>query len=326
MQSITEFSHLSQMHWPVQDMDMWTDKLQKVCGQFNPVRKDSNQVRGGVQVHEAGGLALAQVANDVDFVRREWADIRIDSGDHLLLFIQLEGACGIEQHGREAIITAGDCILIDSSCPSRFHFGGKFSNHLSVQLPRPMVFCDQETKVETSRPLSAQDPMASILHGLVAKLLSTKVSDYRAPQLCDLLLSTTRHAFSGTSHALENPISKGAETRLEMVQILIDQHLTEEYLSPKWLAAQMGISLRTLQTDFSTLDKTATELIRIGRLQRVHNQLQQMKNSGAMPTIAELAYAAGFNDISYFNRSFRKFFGCSPKDVLHQRHGSLGVD
>ncbi|PCH98159.1 MAG: AraC family transcriptional regulator [Rhodobacteraceae bacterium] len=325
MQSITEFAHLSQIHWPVQDMEVWTDKLQTICGQFNPVRKDSNQVRGGVQVHEAGGLALTQVANDVDFVRREWADIRIDSSDHLLLFIQLEGECGIEQHGQDSIITAGDCILTDSSCPSTFHYGGKFSNHLSIQLPRPMVFCDRKTKVEISHRLSAQDPMASILHGLVARLLSTKVSDYRAPQLCDLLLSTTRHAFSG-AQALENPISKGAETRLEMVQILIDQHLTEEYLSPKWLAAQMGVSLRTLQADFSTLDTTATELIRIGRLRLVHNQLQQMNNRGPMLTIAEVAYAAGFNDISYFNRSFRKFFGCSPKDVLHQAHGSLRVD
>ena len=29
-----------------------------------------------------------------------------------------------------------------------------------------------------------------------------------------------------------------------------------------------------------------------------------------------VAYSVGFNDISYFNRSFRKLFDCSPKDVV----------
>ena len=33
-------------------------------------------------------------------------------------------------------------------------------------------------------------------------------------------------------------------------------------------------------------------------------------------TIAEVAYSAGFNDISYFNRSFKELFDCAPTDLL----------
>jgi AraC-like DNA-binding protein len=31
--------------------------------------------------------------------------------------------------------------------------------------------------------------------------------------------------------------------------------------------------------------------------------------------IAEVAYEVGFNDLSYFNRSFRRRFGLSPREV-----------
>jgi AraC family transcriptional regulator, positive regulator of tynA and feaB len=31
-------------------------------------------------------------------------------------------------------------------------------------------------------------------------------------------------------------------------------------------------------------------------------------------TIAEIAFAAGFNDISYFNRLFKRCHGLSPRD------------
>ena len=32
-------------------------------------------------------------------------------------------------------------------------------------------------------------------------------------------------------------------------------------------------------------------------------------------TIAQLAYSNGFNDISYFNRAFRRRFGVTPSDL-----------
>jgi AraC-like DNA-binding protein len=32
-------------------------------------------------------------------------------------------------------------------------------------------------------------------------------------------------------------------------------------------------------------------------------------------SIAEIAYAAGFGDLSTFNHAFRRHFGCTPSDV-----------
>ncbi|WP_246621818.1 MULTISPECIES: helix-turn-helix domain-containing protein [Rhizobium] len=316
MQQMVEFGALIPKQWPVTPVDDWTDQLKSICGSFNSRRVECKVVTGSATIMDAGGLELAQVANDLDIIHRDFIDIKRDYGENLFLLLQLEGTCGIEQRGRQSIIAPGDCILVDSSAPSIFHFGGHFSNHLSVHLPRQLIVAGKAAQVEISRRLEAEDPMSAMLRALVAKLIRTDAQDKRAQNLRELLFSATRQAFAMDEDPDQSFPVDSPGGRLEIVQILIDRHLTDEHLTPQWLADKVGISLRTLQDDFSALGTTATSLIRLRRLHLVHEQLLQMKNGPSAPTIAEVAYSAGFNDISYFNRCFRKAFDCSPKDIL----------
>lgn len=316
---LIELNDMIPARWDTRCFDEWSSDLKAICGNFEPLRHEkSNRVTGTARVIDAGGLEIAQVANDLHAVNRDQQAIKRDYGENLFLLLQLEGICGIEQYGRQSIINPGDCILVDSSSPSIFHFGGRFSNHLSVHLPRQLLFADKAAAIALSRRLGADDPMTSMLRALVAKLLKTADNDRRAPQLRQLLFSATRQAFA-LDEEFDAPVaSESSGARLEIVQILIDRHLTEDHLSPQWLADRVGISLRTLQDDFSTIGTTATSLIRTRRLHLAREQLLQMKDQGDGATIAEVAYSSGFNDISYFNRCFRKAFSCSPKDILGQ--------
>lgn len=318
MQHMVEFGAMIPDCWPVHEIGEWTDRLKSICGNFNPRDAGRRTVTGNAVVSNAGGLELAQVANDVDVIRRDIGDIRHDHGENLFLLLQIEGTCGIEQHERQAIVAPGDCILVDSASPSIFHFGGHFSNHLSVHLPRQLLLADRSRRVEVARRIDAADPMSTMLRALVAKMIRTDANDKSAPHLRELLFSATRQAFAIDDEQNERLPTESAGERLQVVQILIDRHLTDESLTPQWLANKIGISLRTLQEDFSALGTTATSMIRMRRLRLVREQLIQMKNRPSAPTIAEIAYSAGFNDISYFNRCFRKLFDCSPKDMLHQ--------
>ncbi|MGO7623945.1 hypothetical protein ACC687_37875, partial [Rhizobium ruizarguesonis] len=47
------------------------------------------------------------------------------------------------------------------------------------------------------------------------------------------------------------------------------------------------------------------------RLRLVREKIAQIKDQRSPRTIAEVAYSAGFNDISYFNRSFKDLFDCA---------------
>lgn len=300
--------------------DDWTSQLQTVCGNYHPhAHENAAMVNGYVELLQAGGIELAHIANNIGDVSREANDIKRDYGENLFLLIQLEGTCGIEQIGRQSIIEPGDCILIDSSRPSVFHFGGTYSNHLSVHMPRQLLFSKNTQSLEVSRRVDAQDPMATMLSALVAKLAATDVADKRAPHLRQLLFDTTRQAFATDEEIEVMPSLGSTDGRLEIVQILIDRHLTDEHLTPRWLAKKLGVSMRTLQEDFSGYGTTPTSLIRLRRLHLAKEQLMQHKGQAGRVNIAELAMLAGFNDISYFNRCFRDLFHCTPRDLLNEQ-------
>lgn len=297
--------------------DDWSGQLQSACGNYHPYASEPGApVKGYVDLVHFGGVEMAHIANNVGEVRREVDDIRNDYGENLFLLVQLQGTCGIEQLGNQAVIGPGDCVLVDSTRPSVFHFGGAYSNHLSVHLPRQMVFAKNTRALAMSRRVGAEDPMAVMLGALVAKLVSTDEASSRAPHLRQLLFETTRQAFATDDELDQMPRTDSAGARLEIVQLLIDRHLTEEDLTPRWLASKIGVSLRTLQEDFNELGTTATSVIRLRRLHLAREQLVLHRHDGDKLNIAEIAYSAGFNDISYFNRCFRQVFDCTPKDIL----------
>ena len=103
-----------------------------------------------------------------------------------------------------------------------------------------------------------------------------------------------------------------------MVDVLIDRHLTESDLGVRWLAERIGVSIRTLQEDFQGLGVTCTTVIRDKRLRLARERIKHLRHDRSGKTIAEVALSAGFNDISYFNRSFKEMFACAPSDLLKQ--------
>ena len=312
---LRKFGELSTTGYGLHLVDEWSSRLRAVCGNFRPNPCDgASKIMGVVNPLVAGGMEFVQVANDLATVTRDHNDIRKDYGEHLFLLLQIEGECGIEQHGRQTTIAPGDCVLVDSSSPSTFYFGGRFSNHVSVHLPRQIFFSDKSTRVELARRVDADDPMSSILRGLVAKLMKTTLLDGRTTELRQLLFNATRQAFSSDNDDL--PLRGDcASHRIEIVQILIDRHLTEPRLTSQWLADRVGVSLRTLQEDFNALGTTVNSLIRTRRLHYARDQLTSIRHNSTT-TIAEVAYNSGFNDISYFNRCFKKMFDCSPRSVI----------
>ena len=306
-------------HRQAMAFDDWTSRLQSICGRYQPKRHDQRStVTGYVGIMAAGGIDVAHIANNLGEVRREAQDIRRDFGENLFLLIQLEGTCGIEQKDRRDVITPGDCVLIDATRPSVFHFGGNYSNHISVHLPRQLLFTKSTQSLEVSRRLAAEDPMSVMLGSLVAKLVEVEPQDKRTPHLQQLLFDATRQAFATQDEIDVLPRSETAGERIEIVQVLIDRHLTEENLSPRWLAEKLGVSLRTLQDDFNEFGTTPTSMIRLRRLHLAKDQLLRHKGQSGKLNIAELAYSSGFNDISYFNRCFREVFHCTPKDMLSE--------
>jgi AraC-like DNA-binding protein len=73
------------------------------------------------------------------------------------------------------------------------------------------------------------------------------------------------------------------------------------------------LSTRYIRMLFESEGTSITEFVREERLTRA--RLLLLSPRFAERRIAEIAYAVGFNDLSYFNRAFRRRFGRSPSEV-----------
>ncbi|CAN0543566.1 unnamed protein product, partial [Laminaria digitata] len=97
---------------------------------------------------------------------------------------------------------------------------------------------------------------------------------------------------------------------LLQVQDLVEQHIDNPNFGTDWLADEIGLSPRQFRRRIKALTRlSATGFIRTLRLQRAAQLLTQEAG-----TIAEIAYAVGFNDPKYFSRLFRQVYGVSPSE------------
>jgi len=81
-------------------------------------------------------------------------------------------------------------------------------------------------------------------------------------------------------------------------------------LSPSLVAERFCISVRTLHLRFEKLGQTFGSWLLETRLEACAKGLSDPHQHSC--SISEIAYNCGFNDLSYFNKTFRDRYGMSP--------------
>ncbi|MGH1365437.1 MAG: response regulator [Calditrichia bacterium] len=105
------------------------------------------------------------------------------------------------------------------------------------------------------------------------------------------------------------------ETFLRRLVDIVEVNITSENFGPDVLVESLNMSKRQMQRKIRAITgQTPTDFIRSQRLQRARMLLE--KRSG---TVSEIAYEVGFNNLSYFARSFRKEFGIAPSELLSRK-------
>ncbi|MFG2953676.1 helix-turn-helix domain-containing protein [Streptomyces sp. NPDC048291] len=90
---------------------------------------------------------------------------------------------------------------------------------------------------------------------------------------------------------------------------LADARLTDAGLSPTAIAAQLHVSVRTLQRAFASLDESFSAYIRRRRLEEAAEALTA---SGSRLSVSEAAALWHFTDSSHFIRAFKKQYHATP--------------
>ncbi len=97
---------------------------------------------------------------------------------------------------------------------------------------------------------------------------------------------------------------------IEKLQTVLNKELSNADFSSEDFATTVGMSRMQLHRKLKTLlGVTATEFLRNERLKAA---TELLKNGTG--NISEVAYAVGFNDVSYFSKCFKEMFGRTPSE------------
>jgi AraC-like DNA-binding protein len=107
--------------------------------------------------------------------------------------------------------------------------------------------------------------------------------------------------------------------RLRAVKEDIVRNLEHDEVSVDAIAARHRVSPRYLRKLFESEGATFSEYVLDQRLVLAHRLLSDPRR--ASDKIASVALAAGFGDVSYFYRAFRRRYDLLPTDVRAQAQG-----
>jgi AraC-like DNA-binding protein len=271
--------------------------------------------RGRATVRKLPGLRLLSGTSSPATYRRNHK--RVIHDDVVLSFGREVKHVSAQANGREAMIEAGDAFLLPcGGCASiQVPHEGEFT---SLRLPRAALASNVINLHDAyCRRIPRETPALILLKRYLA-LLEWETEALADPTLqhsavthiYDLLAKT----LGATRDAAVLADRRGVRAaRLELIKDDIARHLTEACLSVHTVAARHNVSPRCVQRMFDDNGSTFTEYVMEQRLERAHRLLTDPKLSDR--TLTAIAFASGFNDLSHFQRRFRRRYNATPSDV-----------
>jgi AraC family transcriptional regulator, positive regulator of tynA and feaB len=291
----------------------WADDLADAFVQLEPRKISDAAFRGAISKADLAPIHISRVTATPHSVQRQRAHIARGTGDLYFLNLQLDGLSRSVQRGHEQICGPGDLALVDTTEPFEIVNLRGF-NLLCFAAPRellPSHFADRPRLTLSTTEMGRA--LARTLSGY-ADLCIRSQAVPQVPALGKHLLELLSHA---DKFVADQPLARAqAPVQLSMMLDYVDRHFTDPRFNASTLARKFGCSVRYVHKIFSTTGRSVGEHVNDRRILASTRHLLD-PNRRSM-TIAEIAFAAGFNDISYFNRLFRRYNDLSPRDFRNR--------
>ena len=295
---------------------------------------------GAVQsLHERGVTwvsfkPIPDLACGIDFTLRKFSDLgllsgavqglrhehaRRDSGDgddDFSFHMNLSGLSFVSGARGEMTLGDGDAMLLNYSVSRTISRPG-LVDHRVVRLPRaalsPLVR-NIDDAVLCRIPHGTG--MLNLLRNYVdavfddPALAMPEMRQLIIAQLCDLIAVTLGATRDATAVAEGRGIRAA---RLRAIKSDIEAHLTNSDLSPGVVARRQGVSASYIRKLFEGEGTSFSQFVLGRRLVRAQRMLADRR--WADRSIAWIAFETGFGDLSYFNRTFKRFYGNTPSEV-----------
>lgn len=278
---------------------------------YQPVVTDRVQIEH--RIHVLPHLTVGRFATSPVRASRTRDLIESDSGEALVV-LGVSGSVGMEQASEPFELQRGDLGILDVSRPSMALNNGvclglrldrdslkSYCPYVEDLFGKPLPRVSQHTAL-LLRYLEILADFEPVLDGKAAALVEQHVVD---------LLGL---ALGATGDNAEQAKKGGLRAaRAKAIRHAIAQKLADPVLSLSSLALELGISERYVQLIFEDMDTSFTDYVMDQRLQLAYRML--LNPSLLHRRISDIAYDAGFGDLSHFNRCFRRRFGQTPSEV-----------
>lgn len=295
-------------------VDCWEHGLRTICGSFRLGQLSGRlSTRGSVTMSPVHGIDVTRVRCDLPQLTRSKSDVEAEPQESMFLIVQLQGVCTVRHRGEVVQLRPSGLALVDSCRPVELHFDPGMSTQVSFHLTRDH-FAKSLSFRSFSVGLERSDPRSTTIRSFLRSmfLLDQVASTSYERQV--LLENLTILAFARERVVIDQRQALYARARME-----IEARFRDPELSPSEVALRIGEPLRSVQLVFQERAETIGEVINSMRLRAFQAELNQAVSRGQRPEIARLAFEAGFNDVSYFNRRYRSAMGMSPRQYIRER-------
>ena len=260
---------------------------------------------------------LGLLSGTVQGVRHEHARRSSGDGDDdFSLHLNVSGLSLVAGQRGETELRDGDAILLSYSMSRAISRPGPV-DHRVIRLPRAML---APLVPDIDRAVLCRIPRGTGMLRLLGSYIDAVFDDPAlaepqarrlvVAQLCDLVAVT----LGATRDAVAIAEGRGIRAaRLGAIKADVEAHLATSDLSPGAVAKRQRISDSYIRKLFEGEGTSFSEFVLGRRLERAHRSLTDPR--WARQSIASIAFSAGFGDLSYFNRTFRRRYGLTPSEL-----------
>jgi AraC-like DNA-binding protein len=276
---------------------------------------DDRPFRASASFHNLPGLDVAiDSRSDARYLFGRQAAAKAQ--DQVMLGLVAKGVGHVAQLGREVISEVGGAVLVSGADPASATMRGD-GTCIALAFPRAALQAlIPDLDAALVRPIHEGNGALRLLSDYLGILndqhgaMDPAVARAFATHVRDL----TALAIGVRGETREIAIARGAKAaRHRAILEAIDARADAPDASAGAFARKLGISERYLRAILEETGQTFSERLLERRLALAWGQLNDPRAD--RQTISEIAYSAGFSDISYFNRSFRRRFGDTPSGV-----------
>ena len=263
-----------------------------------------NRIMPGLRIITAGYRSVRR-----EGVRQE--------GDLLYFCITLTGTTVGGWSGREMVLSDGEAVLMTNEEATWTMTSPSSANFAGIRVPRSAIAPLVPTLGNITMRRIARDTSGL---RLVRKYLDIAADDeaLAAPASQRLIVShfydlvALALGASGDAKALAADRTVGA-VRLAAIKADIVANLDDGNLNATTVATRNRVTVRYLHKLFEAEGVTYSEFVLRERLTRAYRDLRNPLHSRR--AISTIAFELGFNDLSYFNRTFRRRYTATPSEI-----------